>query len=41
MCLAAHDTELPGGPLKCQTFTISPAEPGDFPLVVKQDSPAY
>ena len=34
MCLAAHDTELPGGPLKCQTFTVSPAEPGDFPLLV-------
>ena len=34
MCLAAHDAELPGGPLKCQTFTVSPAEPGDFPLLV-------
>ncbi len=34
MCLAAHDTKLPGGPLKCQIFTVSPVEPGDSPLLV-------
>ena len=39
MCLAAHDTELPGGPLKCQTSTVSPAEPGDFPLLVNATEP--
>ena len=36
VCLAAHDTELPGGPLKCQTFTVTPADMGDFPFLVKE-----
>ena len=38
MCLAAYDAELPCGPLKSQTFTVSPADLGDFPLLVKLDS---
>ncbi len=34
MCLAFQEAELPGGPLTCQAFTVSPPEPGDFPLSV-------